>query len=78
METRNKRDSTGESSVPSDLHSVTHTHTHAPTHTQQQSVKIALTHFVGPSYMKLISQLKTVRVYITHTHTHTHHYNKNQ
>lgn len=40
METKNKRDSTGESTVPSDLHSVTHTHSH----TQLQLVKTPLSH----------------------------------
>lgn len=70
METRNKRGSTGQSSVPSDLHSVTHTHMHPHAHSQLQSVKIALSHFVGGPYMKLISQLKTMSLYYTHICTH--------
>lgn len=68
METINKRDPTREPSVPSDLHSVTHTH-----NCQMPS------HLVGVSYMKLILQLKSVRVSSIHTRVHTSHisqYNK--
>ena len=54
METGNKRGSTGESSVPSDLHLDTHTHTHTHTHTPLQGIKTALSHLVSASYMRII------------------------
>lgn len=61
METRNKRDSTRQSSVPSDLHSVSHRHTHA-------KCKTALSHVIGEVYFAAKNNKSSIIYTCMHTH----------